>query len=58
MRDAVVNDLISDMRSPKGVKFMGEKCLTLIRTRWVYLVDAVHYILKWERLIHDLRGFP
>jgi hypothetical protein len=53
---AMVNGVITDLQTSDGIAIMDRRCPTLEKTRWVYLVDVLRYILSYRGIINEVRG--
>jgi hypothetical protein len=51
-----INECIQDLQTTPGREIMGRRCPTLVKTRWVYLVDVLHYFLLYRDLVKEVRA--
>jgi hypothetical protein len=45
-RVQVFDEMIRDLRSPQGVGILGRKCPTVVKTEWIYDIEALHFVLQ------------
>jgi hypothetical protein len=51
---AMVNEVTTDLQTPGRIAIMGRRCPTLVKTRWVYLVDVLRDILFYCGTVNEL----
>jgi hypothetical protein len=56
LRMKVVHDLMADRQSPEAIFVLGSRCPRLIQTRWVYLVDALEWMLQRIDSVNTVRA--
>jgi hypothetical protein len=56
-RMEILNDVITDLRSEKGIEILRRKCPTLVKTRWIYAVDVLRFILCRRANVEAVRFF-
>jgi hypothetical protein len=42
----VLNEVIHNLRSPQGIVIFGRKCPAVVKTRWIYAVEVLHFVLQ------------
>jgi hypothetical protein len=52
----LLTEFIQDLRSPIGMDILHRKCPSLVRTRWIYAVDVLRFILERRELVSTVRN--
>jgi hypothetical protein len=53
----VLNDVIADLRTDRGVEILCRKCHTLGKMRWIYAVDVLRFVLCRNDAVETVRFF-
>jgi hypothetical protein len=49
-----ISDLVNLVNSPVGRGILGGKCPKLVKTRWIHLFNALHFILSRLGALHTV----
>jgi hypothetical protein len=52
-RISLLNEFVDDLRSGEGLAIAGRKCPTLVKTRWIYAADVLHFILCYHEDVNS-----
>jgi hypothetical protein len=49
-----LDQIIHDLRSPEGTAIVGRKCPKIVRTRWIYAVEVLYFVLRYEEDVNTV----